>query len=194
MSKTRDFSRRDPRLADGSIELFAGLSMLGIGLCWLSDQPVFGAVLPALSIPIWRSFHERHITPRLGSADLESFDVPGMRRGLVLLCGLGLAVLVAGLLAYRGLVARDAAAARDLVAGMPATLIGIAALSAGLGFRSAQLALYAVPCVLAGAMVVALDLHPGHGLFASGIAPEVVGAFKLARFLRSHPRRPGRLA
>ncbi|MDA0373864.1 MAG: hypothetical protein O2865_08760, partial [Planctomycetota bacterium] len=187
MTDPQERSLRDPRFADGSIELFAGLSMLGIGLCWLSDQPVFGAVLPALSIPIWRSFHERHIAPRLGSADLGSPDVPGMRRGLVLLCGLGVAVLVAGLMAYRGLVARDAAAARDLVAGMPATLLGVAALSAGLGFRSAQLALYAVPCVLAGAMVVALDLHPGHGLFASGIAPALVGAVRLARFLRSHP-------
>jgi hypothetical protein len=194
MNTTETRERGNTAWADGSIELFAGLSVLGIGACWLSDQPVFGAVLPALAIPMWRSFHDRFLEPRRGEADVIESDAGANRRGALLLAGLGLCVLALGVLVHRGLVARDVDLARHLVAGLPAALLGVMAVAASLGYRSLGLALYAPACVLAGALVVQFDLHPGHGLWVSGVSPTLVGAAKLARFGRSHPRRPGRLA
>ncbi len=173
---------------DGGIDLFAGLGLVGIGITWLLDAAVFGAVLPALAVPLWKAYRERVVEPRLGRVRFAEPRRRSLHRAQLTLIAAGvacLAISLAGWFASREGTTSDAW--RALVPALPAALVGLAGLLSALLFGQPRLLGYALACVLFGLAGAALDLEPGWTLLAGGIVTALSGALLLRRFLRTFP-------
>lgn len=178
---------------DGSIDLFAGLTLCGISVAWLLDGVVFGAAMPALGVPLWQAFRRRVVEPRLGHVQFAASRRERLRRGQLAMIAAGgaalLAILCTGLFAPGALPLT----APELAPALPAALVGSAALLSAAMFQRARLALYAIPLVLAGGLVAWRDAEPGWALLAGGITVSLAGALLLVRFLRAFPVLPTEL-
>ena len=179
---------------DGGIDLFAGLGLVGVGITWLLDAVVFGAMVPALAVPLWKAFHQRVVEPRLGRVRFAEPRRRSLHRGqlTLLAAGIGcLAIAVAGWFATRDGSTSDTW--RALVPALPAALVGLAGLLAALLFGQPRLLGYALAFALTGVAGAALDLEPGWTLLAGGIVTAASGAWLLRRFLRNFPVLPNEL-
>jgi len=171
---------------DGLLDLFSGLGLMLIGLAWLVDLVALGAVAPALLLPFWPLARRRITEPRTGFARFREERVALETRkqlGLVAVGCLFLAAAVASWFAARAAI-RDNAA--QLVAGLPAALLAIGAVLAGMLLGLARFGVYAIFLIGAGALVIRENLEPGWSILGGGAAILLCGLGLLARFVATH--------
>lgn len=177
-------------LHDGSIDLFAGLGAVFIGLTWILDLAVLTPIAPVLVIPGWILFRRMVVEPRLGHVRFDHSRRARLRRAHVVLFAVGCGALILAVAAW--FLIRGDRTARDvlgtLVTALPSVLLGIGAAVSALMFGFARFALYGLAFVLAGLGVVLLELEPGWALFAGGVVTTVAGCMLLIKFMRSFPR------
>jgi hypothetical protein len=174
-------------LQDGSIDLFAGLAVAGTGAAWLFGLVALGPIAPAVAVPLWMAFRRQWVEPRLGRVVFDASRRGRLRRAHLLLIAAGCAALVLAVATYLASAGGRPDWSRTLAPALPAALVGLAAVLSALVFAIPRLAAYAVPFVLGGALVAALDAEPGWALLAGGVVVAAAGGARLARFFRQFP-------
>ncbi len=172
---------------DGLLDLFAGIGVLSIGLAWMLDFPVGGAIVPALLAPLWAPFRERFIEPRLG---LVEFGDQRVRRNterlrLVAFCGVGTFALAIALYVARTRFGMDPAT--SLVAGLPAVLLAILAAVTAFLVAAPRFLAYAAVLVAVGMAGAAYGLEPGPILVLAAVPVLAAAIGLIARFVRDNP-------
>lgn len=172
---------------DGLLDLFAAVGVLGVGISWMLDFPVGGAIMPALLVPLWGPCRQRFIEPRLGLVEFS--DARQQRNSnlvkQVVLLGFGFFALGVALYVLRGRIDLDPAV--NLVAGLPAALLGLLAVMAAFLVSLARFLIYAALLVIAGVVGALLGWEPGLILTEAGAGMFVIALAVLVGFLRNHP-------
>lgn len=176
--------------SDGVVDLFAGMSLIWIGACWLWLEAIapFAAILPAALAPTLIPLRRRLIESRSGYVRWSAPRRTWERRqltGLVVL-GVGALAVVVGSIVY--LTSREGGVEPgSLAAAIPAILVAtpVIVLAAATGLR--RMWGYAFVIVAAAAATVAVAESPGWPLLAGGVAMLVTGLALLARFLGATP-------
>lgn len=178
------------RFDDGALDLLAGIVIAGIGISWLSDQAVFGAILPAVVWPSWMTIHRQLVVPRLGDVEFSQARKKKLTRTHLLLVLLGCVSLAGGVAAFMLVEGGPSVTADVLVPVVlliPSLIMAFAALVGFFLIGGRRMLVYAAVFVVAGLIAqLLLDLGPGVSLAAGGLLPLLVGAVMLARFLRTH--------
>ena len=172
---------------DGSVDLFAGIGLTSIGIAWILDLVALGPIAPAVAVTLWAPFRQRVVEPRLGHVRFGAARRGRLKMAHLILVVLGCATLMLGVGAYlmrdRGGASADGPSedwVRLLVPALPGVLMALGAiLSAGL-FSIPRFALYALPLLAGGIIVVLIDGDPG-------VVMPLVGSVLLARFLKEFP-------
>lgn len=174
------------RFDDGLLDLCVGLGLLGVGLSWLSGWHVYGAVMPALLIPLWIALRRRVSEPRLGRVEFAPARRRSERSWLLGTLALGSAVLVLAVAVYLA-VGRGGAAPRALVPLLPGLLLalGLVLVSAMIG--APRFAAYALALGGLAALTTWLGADPGVYIAAGGGLLCLWAAALVARFLSTHP-------
>jgi hypothetical protein len=179
--------------SDGLIDLFLGLGLASIGILWLWFESVAGlaGVLAAAAHIALIAIRRRIVEPRIGYVRWTAPRLKWERNQLRFLLGLGSVALLVGVGLVLSIVRGDGVASEDrnLLAGLPASLlaVGVFVLAATSGFK--RLWLYGAVLLSAAAVTIMVESGPGGSLLASGAAIGVVGVVLVSRFLRTHPRR-----
>jgi len=172
---------------DGLIDLFAGIGVLLIGLSWQFDLVPLGSIAPALLIPVWQPLRRRLIEPRTGYMEFGERTRLRLSRSLLTMIILGVGTLALGVGIYLYAAGGVPMAGVTVVAGLPAALIGLAALIAGNSFGIPRFPLYALVFMVGAAATILLGLEPALPMMAGGALAAASGALLLGRFLRDHP-------
>ncbi len=172
---------------DGLIDLFAGIGVLVIGVSWHFHFAALGGIAPALLVPLWQPLRRRLVEPRTGYMEFGEQTRLRLSRSLLTMLLLGVGTLGLGVATYfyagGGVLTADV----KLIAGLPAFLIGFAALVAGFSFGIPRFPLYALVLIGGGVITALLGLEPAPAMMAGGSAAALVGAVVLGRFLKDHP-------
>ena len=176
---------------DGLIDLFVGAGVLGIGVSWITGYPVFGAVLPAMLVPMWQAARKRIAEPRSGYVEFSPRRKGRERRGLGILLLVGSLMLTLAIALFA--IARHGAQAFEgitpvVIPALPAALLALGAALVGAIVGIHRFLAYAVLLLITGAVGTALAAEPGWHMVASGAAIAAVGVVRLASFLRRYPR------
>lgn len=174
---------------DGLLDLFCGLALLIIGVSWVTGEGAFGAIMPALLVPLWQPFRRRFTEPRLGTVELTDERQHRTRvfARLLLVAGtlsflLGIGVYFAHTLGLEPSVL--------VVKALPGSMIGIAAVATAEALQLRRFFLYGA-VTMVGAVVVGVvrELNPGWAFLAGGAVALLGGIVLAYRFVRSHPVR-----
>lgn len=191
MPLTRALYRRS--FDDGWLDTLTGLGLVLIGLAWLADQIVLGALAPAVLAPFWTIGRRGLIEPRLASPQFGSAQQAETRRSLtgwlIFGAGVGLTELAVLIFVNRGGTGLGGLA--SMAVGIPVMLVGLG-LFAGLilgAKRFAAYGLFAIGLGLAGAWT-GVD-RPGLLILLSGVPVLACGGALLARFMMRHPASGG---
>ncbi len=179
--------------SDGLIDLFVGLGIAVVGMTWLWLEPVagLGAVFAAAVAWALPPIRRRIVEPRIGYVRWTAPRLKWERKQLRLLFWLGAVALLAGGAAALAVVRGDGVTSgdRNVVAGLPAILLGIGAFVLGATSGLKRLWGYGAVLVSAAAVTILIEAGPGGSLLAAGAVVGVVGVVLLSRFLRAHPVR-----
>ncbi len=173
---------------DGLLDLFATVGVLGIGISWIVGFPVGGAIVPAMLVPLWGPFRQRFVEPRLGMVEFS--DAREQRNAnmlkLAVLLGLGVFALSVTLYVLRDRLALDPSV--QLVAGLPAALLGLLAVITAILVASVRFLVYsAVLVVIAGVIGALNGWEPGLILVEAGAIMLIVALAVFVRFLQDNP-------
>lgn len=181
--------RRTNRLywSDGLLDLMAGVTLIGMGVAWLGDAVVFGALAPVLVIPVWKPMRRSFSEPRLGRFELgddrQARTAQLMRLSLV--GGVAALVVALGLV---GVAAARPSLASSWVPALPGALIGALATATAVGLELRRFFVYAGVFIGAG---VGVAIHgaanPGWAMVCGGGVMLLVGAFMAARLAQTRP-------
>jgi len=176
--------------SDGLLDLFAGIGISAIGLAWILDGVVFGAITPALLVPLWHPLRQKLIEPRLGFVEFTPERSATMMQFVqgALTAGLGLFALV--ILAYF-LLPRGLNGPIAWIAALPTTLLALPAFAFSLHSHSYRYAVFGLVLVAIGIETAIYDWQPGPGILAGGLVILLSGLFRLMAFVRSHPLQHG---
>lgn len=172
---------------DGLLDLFCGVALVAIGVAWLTDQVVLGAIVPALLVPIWKPMRARFTEPRLGVVELNEARQQRNRSflQLMLFAGTGSFLLALGTFL---LVTQVPDASVYAVKAMPGLLVGLAALATARALQLRRFALYgAVTIAGAGVVAAVAVLNPGWAFVAGGAACLTAGVVLVRSFVHEHP-------
>lgn len=172
---------------DGLLDLFGAIGVLGIGIAWLADAHVFGAIVPAMLVPIWAPLRQRLIEPRLGfvefSDDRERRNTK--RLGMVAAFGagmLGFAMALNFVLSRSGMHADV-----SLVAALPLLLLALLAIITALLVSVWRFLLYGAWLAISGIAGALYGIEPGPILVATAVPMLGFALFVLGRFLHNNP-------
>jgi hypothetical protein len=170
---------------DGLVDLLFGLGAIAVGILWLADLVVFGAIVPALLALAWRPLRSAIVEPRSGWAEFSRARTESNRHKLLasVVIGVGLLGLIAG--ASVATNADGGLAPSDLAAAIPAALVGIMAVLLGIGLSLGRFVAYGVAFAVAGVAVALAGGDPGLAILLGGIVTSASGGWLLARFLRA---------
>ncbi len=176
--------------SDGVVDLFAGLSLIWIGACWLWFEAIapFAVLLPAVLAPALAPIRRRLTESRAGYVRWAEPRRTWERRQLTGLAALGVGALVAvgGLIAYR-MLDGGAIDGGDFAAAVPAVLVAIPVVVLAVVTGLRRLWAYAFVLVATAAATVAANQNPGWALLVGGIAMLLTGLALFAGFLRTTP-------
>jgi hypothetical protein len=170
---------------DGLIDLVCGLGVVGIGVCWALGLPVFGAVIPALLVPLWGPLHAALIEPRAGYVEFSRRRRHRVSRGLGLSVALGIVVLLASLTAWSLARGGPVPELARWSAALPALLLAVPAALAAWLLGAPRFLLYALAFVASAPLTVALAWPPSTAMIGVGALVSASGVTLMARFLRS---------
>jgi hypothetical protein len=184
---TRKLYRRS--FDDGWLDVLVGLGLTLIGLAWLADQIVLGALVPAVLAPFWTIGRRALVEPRLASPQFGTAQQAETRRALtgwvIFGAGVGLTELAFLFFVNRG--GTGLAGLDDLAVGIPALLVGVG-LFAGLILGAKRFAAYGVFAIGLGLTGAWAGVEqPGLLILLSGGLVLACGGALLARFMARHP-------
>jgi len=171
---------------DGLLDLFAGAGILGIGIFWVMDIVVGGAILPALMVPLWTPFRQKLIEPRLGLVEFSDRREQRNHRFLIGVFIAGVGTLMLGIMVYFFVRGSGVRPDVSLIAALPAVLLGILALFTGFLLGAYRFFVYAVWLAMAGVLGSFAGQGPGVSMIAGGAVITISATFLLARFIRMH--------
>ena len=173
---------------DGLLDLFIGISLLFLGLMWLTEYGAFGGMLPVLLIPIWPVARKRFIEPRSGYAQLAEPRRRKLRKGIAGSIAFGTLTFLLAVGAYIGLTSNDSATEAifdSIGSGLPALLLAVMATVAARMFDLPRLLGYAGVLLTMGVLGVLLDLEPAWSLLGSAVLMTATAIVLMARFFRN---------
>jgi len=171
---------------DGLVDLLFGVALLVTGLGWSSSLGALAVIQAPLWVVMWAPLRRRLVEPHAGFVEFSLGRRSHNSRALLRTLSLGvIALVLCGLAAIVLPGTVDGLLARRLVQGLPALLVALAAIQAGLLIRAQRFAAYAVGLALGAAVTVVLSRGPAAPLVAGGLGVTAAGATLLARFLRS---------
>jgi hypothetical protein len=171
---------------DGLVDLLFGAALLVTGLGWESSIGALAVIQAPLWVILWAPLRRRFVEPHAGFVEFSLGRRRRNSRALLWSVSLGFAALVLYALAAVVLPRTvDGFLARRLVQGLPAMLVALGAIQAGLLLGAVRFAAYAVGLALAAAVTVVLSSGPAAPLVVGGLGVTGVGATLLGRFLRS---------
>ena len=176
--------------ADGLLDIFAGVSLLFLGIMWLTEYAAFGGLMPALLIPIWPLARKRIVEPRSGYVRLGQPRRNRLRKAMIGGIALGTLTLMLAVGAYVALTSESSSAEAIFEAvgsGLPAFLLALMAGMAAWQFDLPRFFAYAGLLVCAGLIGIWLDVEPAWSLIGSAIIVTAAGVTLLARFVASAP-------
>ena len=179
---------------DGLIDAFVGVSLLGLGLFWLTDYAVFGGCIPALLMPIWPRLRRQLTAPRRGLVQFREGRRNTERRKLQGLFVAGLATFVLGVVLYFALGrtgVADGDWVRIVIPGLPGVLLAVGASLAGAMIGAHRFHLYAGLLVVGASVGIWLRWEPGLYLAGAGAVVLVTGIVMVVRFVRTYPIESG---
>jgi hypothetical protein len=180
--------------SDGVVDLFAGLSLIWIGACWLWFEAIapFAPILVAALSPTLIPIRRRLTESRAGYVRWAEPRRTWERRRLRSLAALGVAtlVVVGALIAYR-MLADGVIDVGGFAAAIPAVLVAIPVVVIAVVTGLRRLWAYAFVIVVTALATVATNENPGWPLFVGGLAMLVTGIALFAEFRRSTPSGDG---
>jgi hypothetical protein len=172
---------------DGLLDMFGAVGILAIGIAWTAEVHVFGAIVPALLVPLWAPMRQRFIEPRLGvvefSDDRERRNTK--RLGMVAAFGVGTLGLFLTLYFARTRLGFDADI--SLVAALPALLLALLAIITAFLVSTLRFLLYAALLAISGLGGALYGIEPGPILVIAAVAMLGIALFVIGRFLRNNP-------
>lgn len=178
------------RFDDGLIDLFVALGLIVIGASWMLNAPVYGAIAPAVLVPVWKLVRERVIEPRMAAVAFSPDRVAKTRRSMLAWLIFGAAVLLTEIAIFL-YASRTEGSILDrlseVIVALPAALVALGLLG-GLTIGAWRFAGYAA-AAMGIAVIGALRGVDDPGLLILIIGALVLGgaAALLARFFRTHP-------
>lgn len=196
MSQEDDFKKLERQAyltyhQDGLLDIAFGVSILGVGLIFLTDGSV-GFFLSWMPFVIYLSLKRMITVPRLGyvefrrqQGDKNLFFIVGLVLLLIVVVG---GIILLGVLSARQDLATEPGQSIDQYIWMSVSGIGaVIFVGAILALRLRRLIVYAS---LTAILVIAgflLDLNPAVYLLILGTVVLITGLVMLARFLRRYP-------
>lgn len=168
---------------DGTLDLVAGCGVVIIGIGFLFEQFLGPAVAVPLGFAGWLILRRRVVEPRAGYVELAGRRRRNSARELTGAAGAGVGLLV--LVVAVALWGRsDTTTVARAVDGLPALLVGLAALvTAGLT-RSWRFVAYAAVMAAMGLVAALTAIGPAIPLLAGGVVAMGTGTVLLIGFLR----------
>ena len=172
---------------DGLLDLFGAVAVLAIAASWIVDLPVFGAMVPALLVPLWGGLRQRVTEPRLGLVEFsdERERRNASRLSAVVVLGIGAFALLLAL--YFARTRFSLPSADSLVAGLPAMLLALLAIITAFLVATMRFLIYAALLATAGIVGAIGGLDPGYILFMAAVPMLVIALLVFIRFLRNNP-------
>jgi len=173
---------------DGLLDAFAALGVLSIGVLWLFDLHLGGAIVPVVLVSLWAPIREKLIEPRLGSVEFSDARENRSRRLLWLAIVAGAAAFVAAVSVY--LLHRGNAAYLDIdwIAALPALLLAMMAALGAILISAPRFLVHTAVLVLVAIIGAINGWEPGSTLAVAGALMAIIAGYLLSRFFRSHPR------
>jgi predicted small integral membrane protein len=169
---------------DGLLDVLSGVGALAVGLSWAVDLVALGAAVPAVLAALWVPLRRRLVEPRAGLVEFADQRVERNRRGLVGSALLGLAALAAFAALAFWAAPNPGGPWRAMAPALPALLLGLLAVVAGLILGLPRFVVYAGLFSVAGLGVAATDSRPEVAILAAGLLVLASGAWRMNRFLR----------
>jgi len=168
---------------DGLLDLLGGLGVIGISIFWAFDLVAVGAVVPAILASLWVPLRRALVEPRAGLVEFSDARSGRTRRMTMTSLWLGVAMLAVFVAIYLFLP-RPEGLVRLLVPGLPAFLLGLLAVVAGLGLGLPRFLVYAGLLGVCGVGVALADTRPEIGMLVGGVVMTGTGTYLLSRLLR----------
>ncbi len=173
---------------DGLLDLFVGLAVTTIGLSWIAEAVVVGAVVPAVLVPLWGPARAQFTEPRMGRVELGE---PRQRRQHALLRLLLIAGVMSFLLGLGAFALAELGLGLVLVKAAPSLVVGVAGIAVAEALELRRFFVYG-GLLIAGAVTVGLlPLNPGWGFVPGGVAALVWGLTLAIRLARQSTRDDG---
>jgi hypothetical protein len=172
---------------DGLLDLLCGMALLVTGLGWESRLGALAVVQAPLWIVLWAPLRRRLVEPRAGFVRFSLARRRRKTRSLWWSLLLGVALLA--VFAALAVLARQRGAGPSLaqaVDGLPALLVAVAAVLAGLLTGARRFQTYALLLVAAAFLTVYFAAGPALPLVGVGAVAVGCGAVLLAWFLHSN--------
>jgi len=171
---------------DGLLDILTGMALLLAGVGWQSEIGALAVVQAPLWIVLWGPLRRLVVEPRAGFVRFSLARRKRITCGLAATLALGVGLFAVVVLA--ALVVRERGAPPTLgqaVDGLPAILVAVAAMLAGLLTGARRFHAYALGLVAGAAVTVVFALGPAFPLVVVALAVIAVGVTLLGRFLRA---------
>lgn len=171
---------------DGILDLLAGFAVVLIGVGYMVEFFLTGAIVLPLALAIWVVLRKRVVEPRAGYVEFSRQRRERAGREL-----LGATVVGAGVLALALILMmlfRGGSVPGAYVDALPAVLVALMAVMAGVLTRAWRFAAYAAVLVAVGSGAVLVGTGPGLSLVVGGLVVWGAGVVLLARFLAASRR------
>jgi len=170
---------------DGLLDVLFGVGAVAVGLLWMVELVVFGAIVPAFLALAWNPLRRAIVEPRVGWVEFNAARTESNRRKLLAAVSIGLGALALVVVLVIAARSGNDLVPGDLAAALPAVLVGVMAGLIGVGLSLARFLGYALAFAAAGVLVALAGGEPGLAILLGGIVTLLSGAWLLTRFLRA---------
>ena len=171
---------------EGLLDLLFGIALVGMGLGWETRLGAFAVLFAPLLTVFWVPLRQKIVEPRAGYVRFSQARRKENTHRLALTLTLGFGALALVLLATHLVRARGAGAdLAHLVAGLPAVLVAIGAVLAGVLTGARRFHVYATALVAVAALTILLGQGPALPLVVGGVVVLLSASVLLTRFIRA---------
>lgn len=168
---------------DGVLDLLCGAALLVAGIGWTA-LGAFSFIQMPLWITLWIPLHRSFVEPRAGYVRFSLARRTRNEHQLKLTLAVGVGALLCVLVATTWL-ARPAASLPNLIAGLPAVLLGIGLALGGLLTGATRFHAYAGLFVLGALATIATGAEPGAAIAVAGGLITLSAVVLMTRFVRA---------
>ena len=171
--------------ADGLLDIFAGVALLGVGIAWLAGHLVFGGVGVGIATILYPLVRKRWVETRTGAFQPSVTRQVRESRKL-----LGLVIAGIGALAVNVFLLAEVPEGRllqNLSPAIPSFILAFMGLCAGLMLTHWRFAAYGLLMIALGVMGILTGLEPSLQIGCGGATILVLGIVRSGRFLEQYP-------